>query len=425
MVIRLTPEKTFKGQELCQTLLEAYASGQCIKAKQVLSCSGFLTFVAYVIKQGQPYVRSLWQCAEVANVFAAWSAGRRRYNPNVKLTKRALQDLEWWSYVFTCEPSRPIQWAGGQAFLWHQRQPDFDMLRQLAWQENLVVVLHTDASGDVGWGVSSGDVWHQGTWPSSEMRQSINWKELKAYHYALDRLSDVLANKLIIVKMDNTCAVHYVNSGQGRIQDLSDLARSVRLKEIQLGCESVAVHLPGEANITADALSRMQVIAKDRDTHPHRAFRKKLFRYIQTRVGRFTLDGMADEFGSNSHCEDYRHPSEPLFEAQLDDHKTWICPPSDMVYLVLKFLRERLQRNRALDVVLLLPERPQAPWFWMLRDYHRVARFVSGSDLFREIVWRCDSWHVHKMPKVREPWIVLASQRGDKIKDCVSIDQAV
>ena len=85
------------------------------------------------------------------------------------------------------QPQRPINYAGGQAFLSHQRQPDFQGLRALAWEAGLVMVLYTDAAGEVGWGVSCGDTWHQGRWSPSEMHKNMNWKKLKAYGLALER----------------------------------------------------------------------------------------------------------------------------------------------------------------------------------------------------------------------------------------------
>ena len=73
-----------------------------------------------------------------------------------------------------------------------------------------------------------------------EMSHSINWKELKAYHYALLRLQPLLRGKLVYIPMDNTCSVHYVNAGTGRIANLCELAKSIRLEEARLSVESVA-----------------------------------------------------------------------------------------------------------------------------------------------------------------------------------------
>ena len=52
--------------------------------------------------------------------------------------------------------------------------------------------------------------------------------------------------------------------------ELADLARSIRLKEVELGIESVAIHIPGVVNITPDALSRYYVNNSFRDIHRHR-----------------------------------------------------------------------------------------------------------------------------------------------------------
>ena len=59
----------------------------------------------------------------------------------------------------------------------HQRHPDFSHLFQLAWSEGLVVVIHTDASGDGGWGVTCGNIWKQGQWTPEELWRSFFERE--------------------------------------------------------------------------------------------------------------------------------------------------------------------------------------------------------------------------------------------------------
>ena len=93
--------------------------------------------------------------------------------------------------------------------------------------------------------------------------------------------------------MDNTAAVHYVNAGSGRIPALRDLAKSIRLAEVSLGVESVAVHLPGELIVTADALSRLQLSVHNRDRHSDRSLRKRLFANVLHKFPQITLDGDA------------------------------------------------------------------------------------------------------------------------------------
>ena len=177
--------------------------------------AGFLNFVATVIHTGKPYIKSLLQGTAMAEVYAAWQNGRKRFNPLVTLSSRACEDLTWWCLLLASPPPRPLRVAAGKVFLWHQRNPHAEVLRDLGWQEGLVVILSTDASGDIGWGVCCNNHWSQGRWSEGELPKSINWKELKAYRYALLWLRDLLRGKLLFLRMDNTCAVHYVNAGTG------------------------------------------------------------------------------------------------------------------------------------------------------------------------------------------------------------------
>ena len=113
-------------------------------------------------------------------------------------------------------------------------------------------------------------------------------------------MSDIVRGKLILVRVDNACALHYINHGTGRITELSDLAKSIRLLEVQQGIESVAVRVPGESNVTANGLSRMLVSAEFKDPHPDRSFRKRLLRNVEALVGRFLVDGMVSDDGHNA-----------------------------------------------------------------------------------------------------------------------------
>ena len=85
------------------------------------------------------------------------------------------------------------------------------------------------------------------------MEHSINSKELYTYLEALTQFQRLVQGKLVLLKMDNTCAIRYVNHGSGRSDVLAQLAKSIRLKELSLGVESVAVCVIGEQNVTADA----------------------------------------------------------------------------------------------------------------------------------------------------------------------------
>ena len=154
---------------------------------------------------------------------------------------------------------------------------------------------------------------------------------------------------------------------------------------MQLGIEAVAVHLPGEHNITADALSRMRTRVHLRDAHPDRALRKKLFQQLHEQFGPFEVDGMADDDGNDAQCVRFYSPSLSFFEQPPTNDLVWLFPPDDVLPLLLKFLDAKRRDKVIYHAVLLVPELPETPWFHFLQFYQRLARYRKGSDLFREL----------------------------------------
>ena len=185
---------------------------------------------------------------------------------------------------------------------------------------------------------------------------------------------------------------------------MASLAKEIRLREIALSCESIAVHLPGVANVTADALSRLTVDAAVRDATPNISLRRKLFRHIDTKHGPIQVDGFACDDGSNALCEPFPSPSACCFEHWRPDATYWCFPPKDMIQMLLKFLDDKMRAQLTFRVLLLLPEQTSAPWFRFLRRYRRIVRYRAGSDLFRFLndvgAWR-------KCPTTKSAYIVV------------------
>ena len=402
--VYLTPAKQAKGFELCKNLLLSHLRGETTTTRTVLSAAGFLNFVCGIIRQGRPYIRALYQDVATTQVFQAWRQGRRQ-DPQLRLSDQARDDLAWWCSTLCTRLYRALHVVHGRVFIWHQRHPDLEQLKQLTLEADLVAVIYTDASGEIGWGAACGSRWTQGRWRLDEMHLSINFKELEAYRRALLHFQDMVREKLVLVKTDNTATVHYINCGTGRNKVLADLARAIRSQEVSLSCESVAIHLPGVKNVTADALSRMKVMAAHRDPMPDRCLRRKLFDELQARHGPCIIDGMTADDGHNTLLERKWNPSQSVFEQDLDGPLVWLFPPSDMIGLLLNFISDKQKLGVKVSVRLLLPEDTKAPWFRFCKAFKRLARFRKGSDLFRNFdgeVWR-------KSPPTPVPYVVLQS----------------
>ena len=406
MIVELTTSKIEKGDRLVSGLLLKCTSNQPILAKEAMSVWGFLNFIANVIKQAQPFTRELGRTIVEAEVFQAWSSGKKRFNPAIKLNAITIDDLKWWKDLFQTRPYRKIHHVCGRSFIWHQKLHDLQGFRQEAWNAGLLLILGLDASSKIGWGITLGDTYLQGKWEGEDVEKHINWKELKAYEIALDALGRQLSEKILYVKSDNAAALHYINSGRGRIDGLSSLAKSIRLKEVALAIESVAVHIPGKLNVTPDALSRYFFNTTFRDKRPDRTLRKRLFGIIQKEVGLFTLDGMAADDGHNALVSRFCSPSNPLFEEKLDNQFVWVFPPLELIGITLKFLISSKREGTVFSCCCLVPERSNAPWFRYLQHFESIKRFNPGSDLFRSF----NGSSFDRDPPVKEYWRVLRLQ---------------
>ncbi len=403
MFVVMTDSKSEKGVRIVTDLLDDIRSSKPILAKQAISVWGFLNFIAAVTKQAQPYARELGRCVVQAQVFQAWSSGRKRFNPPIKISELAIEDLLWWVILFKMKPHRKIHFLNNRSFIWHHKLPNLQEIRNEAWEKGILVILGLDASSKVGWGITLGDVYLQGEWAGSDMARHINWKELKTYEIALEKLGHLLDRKIVYVKSDNAAALHYINSGRGRIDELARLARAIRIKEVELAIESVAIHIPGKLNVTPDALSRYFFNTTFRDKRPDRTLRKRLFRMIEREVGTFTIDGMAADDGHNRLVDKYCSPSNPLFEEQLENHLVWIFPPLELIGITLKFIISLQREGTRFSCCCLVPERSAAPWFRYLKSFQPVKRFNPGSDLLRSF----NGTTFVREPPVKEYWRVM------------------
>ncbi|CAD6233492.1 GSCOCG00007221001-RA-CDS, partial [Cotesia congregata] len=120
-----------------------------------------------------------------------------------------------------------------------------------------VKTIFTDAS-DSGWGATDGTNNIYGFWNEIQTTWHINYKELYVVKLALESLASELSDSQILLRVDNTTAIAYVNKmGGTRLQRFNELT-----KEIWQWAEArrnflFASYIPSEENTEADSLSRL------------------------------------------------------------------------------------------------------------------------------------------------------------------------
>ena len=120
------------------------------------------------------------------------------------------------------------------------------------------ITIETGASLS-GWGAVREETRTGGPWSETERAWHINCLKLWAATLAVRCLVMDAKNCTILLRMDNTMAVAYVNNLGGTVsKHLASLARDLWMWCLQRDIHLVAQHLPGRLNITAEEESRAQ-----------------------------------------------------------------------------------------------------------------------------------------------------------------------
>ncbi len=125
------------------------------------------------------------------------------------------------------------------------------------------VVVSTYASS-TGWGATCNRQAASGLWTGPQLLWIINCLELLAVHLALWQFRPLLLAKHVLVCMDSTAAVSYINRLGGlRSRRMSQLARNLLFWSHTQLKSLCAVHIPGKLNRAADALSRQLTFPRE------------------------------------------------------------------------------------------------------------------------------------------------------------------
>ncbi len=139
----------------------------------------------------------------------------------------------------------------------------------LWWRENLLshngknirnppvdLTITSDAS-KAGWGATSNGHTANGQWSPRETEEHINLLELLGAFFGLKALASNQTEVHILLEMDNSTAVAYVNHmGGTHSHKLNSLAKEIWHWALARKIHLSATHIPGRSNCLADELSR-------------------------------------------------------------------------------------------------------------------------------------------------------------------------
>ncbi len=233
-------------------------------------------------------------------------------------------------------------------------------------------------------------------WTEPRLLWHINCLELWAVHLALRQFRPLLLGKHVLVRTDNTAAVLYINRLGGiRSHRMSQLARHLLLWSHMQFKSLRAVHIPGQLNRAADALSRQLTFPGEWRLHP------ETIRLIWSRFGEAQVDLFASP--ESSHCQLYFSLTEGPLGTDALAH-SWPRALRKYAFPPVSLLAQRLCKLREDEeqVLLLAPHWPTRTWFPKLISLVTAPpwRIPLRKDLLSQglgTIWhpRPDLWNLH------------------------------
>lgn len=199
-----------------------YNRKKCTK-QELQSLLGQLNHAASVIGPGRTFMRDLIDHLKTAAA----------PHHHIRLNSFARADIAWWA-VFM-ESWNGISYLPGRPPLVH---------------------IYSDASGSWGAGTFWGCHWLQLQWPLSWLSENIATKELVPIVAAVAVWGRRWSGSPVCCHCDNMAVVAAINAGRARYPPVNRLLRCLFFFTAHYKLSLSAVHIPGAANVIADAISR-------------------------------------------------------------------------------------------------------------------------------------------------------------------------
>ena len=368
MLFKVPREKLKSIKKDIEWLLNRKDKDKSITLRQLARVIGKLVAIELAIL---PMRLKTWKLQHCKNtqLKATWEG-------KIKLTAEAVEELKWW------ENNLEI-WNGKAIILGPPK-----------------VTITTDASG-TGWGAVCMEKTAQGLWSMLERNYGNNILEFMAGGFGVQSFETETTGKVVLLQMDNTTAISYINKMGGRKEQLCNIAQEIWEWCIQRNTFLIASHIPGEDNIKADQLSRAKFIKQDWKLNP------EIFSKLEALWGPYKIDLFASRL--NKQVEDFFswHP-EPgskgidAFKQSRKNQKALANPPFNLIGKVLS----KVQQEKA-SITLITPLWPTQHWFpvvmklavtWPILLPNRRDLFLPGflenQIPYQHANWRAIAWNI-------------------------------
>lgn len=329
MTLSLPQPKVAKIEKECRHLMN---QGQTT-ARQLAHTIGLLNATSPAILPARMHYRGLQRLKhKIIQTFG-------HFEGRMSLNEECQGDLSFWIHHLSQVNGRAIQFRAAE------------------------ITISSDASRE-GWGAACAELSTGGPWTQHERREHINLLELKAVFLALQTFVPQERDRHIMLLIDNTTAVSYVNrQGGTRSRKLSDLAIQIWSWALERGLTLHAEHIPGLLNVTADRESR-----SFRDSSDWK-LNQQVFRNIMQTWGPCNIDLFAARH--NSQLPDYYSfrpdPQALAVDALAQDwshHKPYLFPP----FILIGRSLQKILADQVEEAVLVAPIWPAQTWFATLLE---------------------------------------------------------
>ena len=208
-----------------QRSLITWSGRRSCRKRELQSLLGYLNHAATVVKPGRSFVRRMIELLPVA----------KHPDHFIRLNVSFRADLLWWQ-------------------LFSQSWNGVSVIPARAAIDSMQVV--SDASGSWGCGAIWGQNWCQLQWPQEWLSIPITAKELAPIVVASMLWGLGWYGQRVQFVCDNMAVVACVNSGSSKDSLVVHLLRALWFVSAKFCFEVHAVHIPGQLNQAADALSR-------------------------------------------------------------------------------------------------------------------------------------------------------------------------